>query len=272
MLNLPKTRLRRRYKRPLLRRKSPHFWEWLGERPPQYPEWQPIVPPRLLAQLCAMMRPWANLGRVAGRDAAPAACMLANNNPGCRVALTDSDAAGVAAACASGNVFPSGSSVADSGLPPGVADFIVGVDIGSFAERDGFLPEARRLASTSGLVAVIEHGAMEMSALALAAVDGFWRELIDANGLKLERPDLGWLATLPEAFHDGGLPECAIEVAWTIDRLTKYVLSRAGAEEAYALLGCQLEERLQQRLIARCPGQTIFRIRWPLVVRVAHLK
>ena len=263
-----------RFGRP--RRRSLTEWkpwvrDWLCTRPPQYPSSQPIVPPVLLCDLTSMIRPYAKLGWVAGRNAGPAAFILANNNPNSRVALTDPNPAEVAAACASKSVFPSGASVADSGLPPGVVDFIVGVGVGSFSERDGFLPEARRVASANALVVVIEPGAMKMPRAVLAAVDGFWRDMINSKGLKHDPLGVGWAQTLPEAFTDGGLWDFDMDALWKTEQLIEYVLTLAGAREVRAVDGSKLADRLSADLVASDPGDSAFHVYWPLVVRIARV-
>jgi hypothetical protein len=261
-----------RFGRPR-RRSSAKFWvrDVLCKRPPQYPGCQPIVPPVLLADLTLLIRPYAKLGWVAGGNAGPAAFILADYNPASRVALTDPNPADVAAACASKCVFPSGSSVADSGLPPGVVDFIVGVGIGSFSERDGFLSEARRVASANALVIVIEPGAMKMSPTCLAAVDGFWRDMIDSKGLKQEPLGVGWAQTLPEEFTDGGLSDFDMNGLWTTEQLIEYVLMLPGAREVRAIHGSKLADRLRADLMGSVPEGSAYPVDWPLVVRIARV-
>ena len=110
---------------------------------------------------------------------------------------------------------------------------------------------------------------MKMPTPVLAAVDGFWRDMIDSKGLKQEPLGVSWAQTLPEAFTDGGLWDFDIDALWKTEQLIEYVLTLPGAREMRAIRGSKLADRLSDDLMASGP-KGAFHVYWPLVVRIAR--
>ena len=262
---------RRRSGRPDL---NHEFLQWLASG---FPPGLPILPPLLIREL-GVLTLWPKIGWVAGRNAGATATMLAKMTDG-RIVLSDPDArnAEASTSCAG----PVGPSIRDSGLPNGSADFIIGVDIGTFADRDKFLTEAGRIARPNALVALVERGALKINPLHLAGVDKCWRETIDPNGFTPVPPDLGWIRGLSD--WDNMYPPGATDLAMAfgvdlndeafvmdgnlaVDQLAKCMLD-AGGKDVDPSLRPALVQRLQCHLADAFPDRSGFGVSWPLIAR-----
>ena len=250
------------------------FLKWLASG---FPPGLPILPPLLIRDL-GVLTLWPKIGWVAGRNASATATMLAKMTDG-RIVLSDPDAK-------TAEIGPSyagsiGPSIGDSRLPPSAADFVVGLDIGTFADRDKFLTEAARVARPNALVALVERGALKINPLHLAGVDKCWRETIDPNGFKPVPPDLDWIRGLSDwdNLYPPGATDLAVafgvdlnDEAFVIegnlaaDQLANCMLD-AGGKDVDPSLRSALVQRLQWHLADAFPDRSGFGVSWPLIAR-----
>ena len=252
-----------------------------------FPAGHPTLPPELYQELEVQLL-YPELAWVAGPNVWTAALMM-NEIPGCRVAMSDPVAASVERA--RGSVTPIGASLSNTELPAGAVDWILGVNIGSSPERDGYLTEVSRVGRAGALLVLVERGRMQANSRILAAVDRSWRDAVDPSGFP--QPDLGWIKALPDwhkvqpdwltnsrsLLYD---PEAEFEGFFirgdlTARQLAEELIANSGINDACGSLHAPATERLQCCLADAFNTDTWsddrkFEISWPIVVRARRLQ
>ena len=155
-------------------------------------------------------------------------------------------------------------------VPDGSAALVVAAQAAHWFDLPRFYAEARRAARPGGVVALVSYGPMQVPGPLSDRFHRFyWDELHRFWPPERAHVESGY-RDLPFPFPELPMPELAIEVAWTPDRLLGYIRSWSAAKAAIAAGEGGLIEAFEADARA-LPPHTAIAARFLLAVRVGRV-
>ena len=159
-----------------------------------------------------------------------------------------------------------------SGLPAASCDLLVAAQAAHWFDLPAFYAEARRVARSGALLALVTYGLHQVDPDLDEVVRRFYGETVGAYWPPERRHIEDGYASLPFPFPAVALPPCAMSARWTLPELLGYVRTWSATQRAVKVLGEPVLRPFEAEM-TRGWGDPAARreVRWPLAVRAGRL-
>ena len=235
-----------------------------------YARFRPTWPQAIadaLADLCGSTRHALDVGCGNGQ----LSCLLAIRFD--RVTATDPSAEQIENAFQNPKVDYRQESTEKIGLDDHSVDLIVAAQAAHWFDLDAFYAEAKRVARTGAVIALVSYGVPELDGdVGKRFHDFYWTEIFEYWPAARRHVEDGY-ATMPFPFEELALPDIAIEREWTLDELLGYVSTWSAAKAARKASAEAVIDTFAKDLASLWgPKETLRTVRWPINGRIGRIE